>query len=143
MMLFKDKFAVRKATQIKGFTFIEVMIALAIVSISLLALLKLHLISIRMAEKAQLTCQAVFLAEQKLAEILALGYPEERSICGKMEKDTASFTWRTEVTDLHLPQLKEANISGLRKILVDVSCEQSYGPKHIQVFTYVADRKLP
>lgn len=132
-----------KVTRTTGFTFIEVLVALAIVSISLLALLRLHLISIRMADSAQLTSQAIFLAEQKLAQTLALGYPPERINGGTMEQNGVLFSWRTEVTDLYSPPLDEADITGLRKILVDVSWKQSLGHKHLQMSTYVADRKLP
>lgn len=128
---------------IKGFTFVEVMVALAIVSISLLTLLRLHLISIRMVDSAQVTSQAVFLAEQKIAETLADGYPKETSNCGTVEQNGALFSWRIEVTDLNRPLLDEADITGLRKIWVDVSYKQGIGRKHLQMSTYVADRKLP
>ena len=49
-------------TQARAFTFVEVIVALAIVSISLLTLLRLHIISISMVDKAEITSQAVFLA---------------------------------------------------------------------------------
>ena len=52
----------------RAFTFVEVVVALTIVSISLLALLRLHLISIRAVSKAQVKTQAVFLANEKIAE---------------------------------------------------------------------------
>ena len=56
-----------------GFTLVEVIVALVIVSISLLGLIRLHLISISMADSAEMTSQAVLLAEEKIAETLALG----------------------------------------------------------------------
>jgi len=125
-----------------GFTFVEVIVALAIVSISLLALLRLHMISISMADTAQITSQAVFLADEKIAETLALGYPEVGTDSGTVEKNALCLHWQTEVTHPQSPQLDEANITGLRKILVDVSWKQGVGRKHIQMSTYVADRKL-
>jgi len=138
----KNMSTATKVTQIAGFTFIEVMVALTIVSISLLALLRLHLISIRMADSAQITSQAVFLAEQKIAETLAEGYPKEGSNCGTLGQNGALFNWRIEVTDLYSPQLGEVDIIGLREILVDVSWKQGIGRKHLQMSTYVADRKM-
>jgi type II secretion system protein I len=126
----------------KAFTFIEVIVALTIVSISLLALFRLHLISVRMTEAAEITSQAVFLAEEKIAEKLALGYPEEETDTGTVEKNGLPLQWQTEVTDLQSPQLDEANITGLRKVLVDVSWKQGSGCKHLQMSTYVADWKL-
>ena len=70
-----------------GFTLVEVIVALVIVSISLLGLIRLHLISISMADAAEMTSQAVLLAEEKIAETLALGYPKEGTASGVVEKN--------------------------------------------------------
>ena len=126
-----------------AFTFVEVIAALAIVSISLLALIKLHVVSISMADTAEITSQAVFLADEKIAETLALGYPKEGTYSGTVEKNALLMHWQTEVTELQLPQLDEVDITGLRRVFVDVSWEQGISRKHLQMSTYVADRKLP
>lgn len=144
----KDNITVKKSQVLhknlwtKAFTFIEVILALAIVSISLLALFRLHLISIRMAETAEITSQAVFLASEKMAEKLALGYPEEETNSGTIEKNGLYLYWQTKITDLHLPQLDGANITGLRNVLVDVGWKQGTSHNHLQMSTYVADWKL-
>ena len=125
-----------------AFTFIEVIIALAIVSISMLALLKLNLISIRMTEAAEVTSQAVFLANEKIEETLALGYPEIGTDAGTVEKDGLSLNWQTEVTDLQLPCLQGVDIAGLRKVLVNVNWKKAVGREHLRMSTYIADTKL-
>jgi len=129
--------------RIRAFTFVEVVVALAIVSISLLTLLRLHIISISMVDKAQITTQAVLLANEKIAETVAAGYPETGTNSGSMEKNGLTLNWQTEVTDLRLPQLDKVNIDGLRKILVDITWKQGLSRKQLQMSTYVADRKLP
>ena len=131
-----------EGTPTGALTFVEVIIALAVVSISLLALLRLHLISISMAETAEISSQAVFLAEEKISEVLALGYPEVGTNTGTVEKNALCLNWQIEVTDLQIPQLDEADITGLRKISVDVSWKKGTGRKHLQMSTYVADGKL-
>jgi len=118
-------------------------VSLSIVSISLLGLIRLHLISISMAEAAEVTSQAVLLAEEKIAETLALGYPKEGTKSGTVEKNTLCLRWRTEVADLQSPQLTEADITGLRRICVEVDWKQGAGSKSLQMSTYVADRRLP
>ncbi len=128
--------------QARAFTFVEVIVALAIVSISLLALLRLHIISISMVDKAEITSQAVFLANEKIAEMLATGYPKEGTNSGTVEKNALRLDWKTEVTDLKLSQLDKADIAGLRKISVVVNWKQGLGRKHLQMSTYVADREL-
>ena len=127
----------------RAFTFVEVVIALAIVSISLLTLLRLHIISISMVDKAQVTTQAVLLANEKIAETVAAGYPKEGTDSGTTEKNGLTLNWQTEVRDLRLGQLDKVNITGLRKILVDITWKQGVGRKQLQTSTYVADRKLP
>jgi type II secretion system protein I len=126
----------------RAFTFLEVIVALAIVSISMLTLLKLHLISVRMIEAAETTFQAVFLADEKIAEILALGCPQEGIYSGTVKKNNFKLNWQTEVTDLQMPQLQQAGITGLRKVLVDVSWEQAHSRKHLKMSTYVAGTKF-
>ena len=139
----ENKRATMGSTRKSAFTFIEVLIALVIVSISLLALIRLHLISIRMIETAEITSQAVLLANEKIAETLALGYPEEGTNSGTVQKNALGLHWRTEVTDIEPYHLGELDIAGLRRILVDISWEQGIRWKHLQMSTYVADRKLP
>lgn len=138
----KDKRRTVPAMWTKAFTFIEVIIALAIVSISMLALLRLHLISIRMFETAEVTSQAVFLADEKIAEILAAGYPKEESSSGTVERNGLTLNWQTQVIDVGLPQLDQADITGLRSVLVDVSFKQGTGSKHLQMSTYVAEKEI-
>jgi len=126
----------------RAFTFAEVLAALVVVSISLMGLLRLHLISITMADTAQATSQAVFLAQGKIAETLALGYPEIGVDTGVVENDTLELRWRTEVSDFELPELIEAEVAGLRRISVDVAWNQGVGRKNLQMSTCVADGKL-
>lgn len=139
----RNRCAGMNTRQCQAFTFVEVIVALAIVSISLLGLIRLHLISIRMVEAAEVTSQAVLLAEEKIAETLALGYPKEGTKSGTVEKNALCLRWRTEVTDLQSRRLAEADITGLRRIWVDVGWKQGAGYKNLQMSTYVADRRLP
>ena len=125
-----------------GFTLLEVITALVIVSISLLGLLRLHLISISMTEVAEITSQAVLLAQEKIAETLALGYPEVGIKSGEVEKNAQVLYWQTEVSDLKSSQLAEAEISGLRRISVEVDFRRGGGSKSLQMSTYVSDRRL-
>ena len=143
MRIMKNRHAKIRGTRKNAFTFIEVLVALVIVAISLVALIRLHLISIRMTETAEITSKAVFLANDKIAEVLALGYPEEGTNSGSVEENTLCLHWRTEVTDIEPSRLGEMDTPGLRRIYVDVSWEQGIRWKHLQMSTYVADRKLP
>jgi len=125
-----------------AFTFVEVIIALTIVSISLLGLIRLHIININMTESAEITSQATLLAQEKIAETFAEGFPNQESNRGTVQKNALCFNWQTEVTDLHLPQFDEVRIYGLRKISVDINWKQGVGQKHLRMSTYIANRKI-
>lgn len=129
----------RRKTQ-NAFTFIEVLIALSVVSIALLAMLRLHLLTIRIADQARVTSQAIFLAQEKIAQTLAQGYPKAETSSGTVADNGVSLDWQVEVTDLRLPELGVAGSDGLRKILVAVSWKQRPGRKCVQMTTYVAKR---
>jgi type II secretion system protein I len=139
----KNSLASQRLRRPRAFTFVEVLVALAIVSISLVALIRLHIISVNMTDTAEITSQAIFLAEEKIAEALACGYPKEGVDSGTVEKRGLAFDWQTEVAELRRPQLAEADVTGLREILVDVSWQQGSGRKHLQMSTYIADSHIP
>ena len=130
--------------RLKAFTLIETVAALAIVSIALLGLLQLNLISIRTADKAQATTQAVFLAQEKMTEILGAGFPPVGTRSGILDNDGLRFTWRTEVTDAGGSQQRQLGlrIDGLRKLSVEVACGDSLRERQIRLTTYVAERKI-
>ena len=139
---YKDVFATIPEGRTGAFTFIEVMIALAVVSISLLALLRLHLMSARMVDRAQMMSQAVFLADEKIAETQAVGFPEEGVRSGAVEKNGLTLNWQTKVTNVQSVQWDAEEVAGLREVLVDISWKQGISPGHLQMSTYVADRKI-
>ena len=103
-----------------AFTLLEVLIALSIASIALLALLKLNLVSTALAEKAEMTFQATLLAEGKISETMAEGYPNLGTTWDIVQHDGTSFQWWTEVTDISPGQFNNLDIQGIRKISVDI-----------------------
>jgi len=126
-----------------AFTLIEVLIALAVVGISLLALFRLNINSIAMARNAETTSQAVLLAQQKIAETAAPGYPKVATDSGVVKNNSLDMHWRTEVTEMPSYSTNAVAVKGLRRISVDVSWRQGIGLKHLKMSTCVADRKLP
>ena len=126
----------------KAFTFVEVMIALAVVSISLVALLGLHLRSLAMAQAAQMTSQAVLLADAKVAEVLACGYPGLGGSSGADERNNIAYDWQARVSEVESLRLGDIPIAGLREVSVDVRWKQGPGRRHVEMATYVADRKM-
>ncbi len=127
-----------------AFTFIEAAVALAIVSICLLTLLALHTTSINLADAAHQNTEAALLAEQKMAEILALGYPQPGTESGT---EQTGFKWRTEIADVESPAfsslgrpMPQDDIKGLRKVTVDVAWNRGSSVKNLRISSYIAKR---
>ena len=127
-----------------AFTLIETVAALAIVSTALLGLLRLNLVSIRMADKAQTTTQAVLLAQEKMTETLGTGFPAIGTQSGVVETDGVRFTWRTEVADASLSQRQPPGVAldHLRRLSVDVTCGEGSRGRQIRLTTCVAETKI-
>lgn len=128
----------------KAFTLIETVAALAIVSIALLGLLQLNLVSIRVADKAQATAKAVFLAQEKMAETMEAGFPQVGTRSGVVDNDGERFAWRTEVTDASGSQQSSLGLrlDRLRKLSVEVACGDNPDSRQVRLTTYVAERKI-
>ncbi len=130
----------------RAFTLLEVLIALSICSISLVALLKLHVVSSALADTAELTSQAVLIGDGKISESLAQGYPPLGITTGTIENGNTFFQWRREVSQANLAQFGNLNPAllknGIRKISVNIKWKTSLGYKYFDLSTYVADRKL-
>lgn len=100
----------------RGFTLLEVMIALAIVAIALVTLLGLGTRSIETNERLQRITQATLLAQQRMSEIeLASAKPGTslQSDEGTFEEPFAEYRWRVGYEETPLP--------GLRLITVTVA----------------------
>ncbi len=128
-------------TRAKAFTFIEVLVALAVASIGLLGLLRLHLTSMATADAAQALTQAVFLAQDKLAEVSAPGYPRQMADSGIIERNGLRLTWKTEVADVGSQVISDLAPRGLRQVRATVTWQQGRNRKSVEMTTYVADSR--
>ena len=125
-----------------AFTFIEVLIALAITAIAVLGLLRLHLTSVTTAEAARATAQAVFVAQEKIVEASAYGPPKRGSESGTTERNGLSFAWRTNITNVTPRDLHGLALKDLCRIQTSVTWQQGAGPRNVQMTTYVADSRI-
>jgi len=131
-----------KTANAKGFTFIEVLVALAIASIALVGLLKLHLLSLAAADAAGELSQAVFLAQERIAEASALDRPKQGMRAGVVERNGLEFAWKTEITDASALDVRNLALKGLRQIRTTVTWQRGGDRKSTQVTTYIADSRI-
>lgn len=132
----------RWRTRSKAFTFVEVLIALAVASIALVGLLRLHLLSMATADMAQAMTQAVFVAEAQIAEATAPGFPRQGTTSGVLERNGQRFNWKTEVQDVARPGGQDLILSGLREVSTTVTWQHGSDRKAVKMTTLVAEGKI-
>jgi general secretion pathway protein I len=94
---------VPEATQVaRGFTLLEVMIAVAFIGIAMLALLTLHNRNLHSVIGAQEESRAAVLAQAVMAQAEATRYPDLGSTSGDFQRDYPgkypSYRWQRNVT---------------------------------------------
>jgi hypothetical protein len=106
-----------------GFTFMEVLVTLCIVLISLVPLIHLHVVSVHMADSSSHMARATLLANSQLAEILARDVPELGKSSGRVEEETGGvvYRWTSVVTDAAVPALESTRLMGIRQVHVEVT----------------------
>lgn len=106
----------------RGFTLLEVMVALAILAIAITALFGSQSRSLSLAIEGKFNGSASLLAQEKLAEY-ASGIEELVDGQGDFGEGFSGFTWKTEVRDAEidsLPLLNELK-KGLKRVDVTIS----------------------
>ena len=94
----------------KGFTLLEVMMAMAILAITLVAVFQSQSQSISMATEVRFLTTASLLAQGKMAEIDKMEPREIISTSGDFEEEFADYAWRVEVTDTAFEFLKKITL---------------------------------
>lgn len=111
-----------------GFTLLEVLVAIAILAISLTTIYGSQARSLALASEAQFRITASFLAGMKLAE-LESGTAGLVNDDGEFGDDYPGYSWKTTVENAVLQDIKE--FSGIetdaRKVEVTVSRQEEYG----------------
>jgi general secretion pathway protein I len=93
----------------QGFTLLEVMIALAIISIALIGLLGLTNRSIEVNNRLQNITQATLLAQHKMAEVV--GAEDFDVTQGSFDDPFSDYNWLVEYADTVLPSVTMVSVT--------------------------------
>jgi len=114
----------------KGFTLLEVMIAMALLALVLVTVFSHQAVSIDLGNEARMITRAAFLAQEKMAEVLAAEVREIGSAEGDMEEGGISFHWRTDV--------EESGREKLVRVVALVAWKQGGSTRDVRIVTYMA-----
>ncbi|MDY0350868.1 MAG: prepilin-type N-terminal cleavage/methylation domain-containing protein [Desulfobulbaceae bacterium] len=84
-----------------GFTFLEVLVAVAIIAIAFVTLIGSQSQSVSVAGDSRFNVDAALLAQQKLAELAMADFDDVYSETGNFEETNPAYWWRTEVRDVY------------------------------------------
>ena len=98
-----------------GFTLLEVMIAIAIIAITLLAVFGSQSQSLSLANEAKFSTTAALLAQSKIAEIEAVNPEDLASDSGDFGENFPNYHWNLTVSDVSFAGIDEA-LDYLKKI---------------------------
>ena len=102
-----------------GFTLMEVMIAMAILAIALVAVFQLQSQSISMSTDSRFMTTAALLAQSKMVEVEAGSTLVSHSEDGDFGPDYPQYTWHLEVGDTQLPQFKKIEVTVTNKLFIN------------------------
>lgn len=107
-----------KQNKANGFTLMEVMIAMAILAIALVAVFQLQSQSISMATDSRFMTTAALLAQSKMVEAEAGSTLSNRKEDGDFGPDYPQYIWRLEVGDTDLAQFKKVEVTVINKLFI-------------------------
>ena len=119
-----------------GFTLLEVLIAVAILAITLTVLYGSQSQSLSLAVEAKFNTKAAFLLEEKIAEILA-GEVEMYNGEGDFGEENPQFSWKIEVEEVDVtePEFFE-EVEDLKKVSLTVFWQDSPFSRSVILYYY-------
>ena len=115
----------------RGFTLLEVMIAMAILAISLVAVFRSQSQSVSMAGETRFLTTASLLAQSKMAEVESMKPQDLSNNNGIFGEDFPDYLWRIEINDTAFQYLKKIDVIVTNSIMV---ANNAY---HLELYRFI------
>jgi general secretion pathway protein I len=123
----------------KGFTLLEVLVALAILAIALISIFKLQGQTLRMSAKARFLTMAPHLAQAKLAEIETQDFDDIRDGSGAFSGEQSDYDWTVAVEEIPTDLITDKSYHLIR---IDVTITQTDGDSYqLKTYRFYANAK--
>ena len=110
----------RKGSAENGFTLMEVMVALSVVAIALMAIYRMHTQTLFMDARGRFDTVAAMLARQKLADVDAMDLKDLTGDSGDFGNAQPGYAWQIQSEEVSSDLLKEDGPT-LKRITVIIS----------------------
>ena len=100
----------KKNRNTRGFTLLEVMLAVAILAIALVAVFYSQSQSISMISKSRFATTAALLAQSRIAEIEAMVSGDVSFGSGDFGDDFPDYSWRVDVAETQIEHLEKVEV---------------------------------
>jgi general secretion pathway protein I len=101
----------------RGFTLLEVMIAMAILATTLVVVFQSQSQSVSMTSRARFETTASLLAQSKMAEMEAAKPEDVISESGDFDDDFPDYSWQVDVTETELKSLKRIEVKVVNEMM--------------------------
>ncbi|MDY7034209.1 MAG: prepilin-type N-terminal cleavage/methylation domain-containing protein [Thermodesulfobacteriota bacterium] len=115
-----------------GFTLLEVMITLAVIAISIVAILRALGMSVDLSYESKNITAATLLAKGKMAEVESEGFPEIEEISGDFGDESPNFRWEKSISEI--------GIEELRKVEIRVLWQEGNNEKKVELVTLISEK---
>lgn len=122
-----------------GFTFLEVMISISIISIVLISIYRLHSQTLMMNYSARFYTLAPLLAQVKLSEIDVMDQEDLSDDSGDFDEDYPGYSWKITIDDLILEDEESFSIT-MKQIEIKVMFNENELMYDLKVYRY-ADKE--
>ena len=119
-----------------GFTLLEILVAMSIITIALIAIFKLYTQTISMNQTLSFNTTAPFLAQKKMAEQTSMPAEELSDNTGDFGEDFPGYTWAVSVEEVVSEVLETEE---LKKIDIRVSWNDDEHVYYLRRYRFLRD----
>lgn len=124
--------------RVRGFTLLEMMIAVSIIAIVLTAIYRLHSQTLLMNSDARFQTMAPLLAQRKLADLELLGLENLEDGSGDFGEDFAGYGWLVSIVDVE-SELIEKVMNNFKQIDITIQIDGSNLTYNLRTFRFFPD----
>ena len=124
----------RKKSRDEGFTLLEIVIALGLIAVALLAVFHLQAQNLDLQSEAQFMTLAKCLIQDRISQISCRETLSEGTVTGDMGEDFPDFTYEEEISQV-------PEVENVYKVRVGIILEREKARKDLWLETYIFKEK--